>query len=178
MATPELIDAAVRGGIIIDESLLEDIRSRLSKIEQAVYEAVPIEQPWRLQQVVNEVRRSTAVNYSLSIIRGTMNNLITSGLVIETSCDVFVRETIHASASSGQEPTDLIKPDQKTDNNEDLADIFTELYESASSIVFSVEKLKENITKAAHEVSRQMSASEEKAKKLVELRALLQGITG
>jgi hypothetical protein len=65
----------------IYESVFQEIFESLSIIEKIVYEAVPIEQPARIQQVIVEVRRANKTSYSNSILESALSKLVRSGVV-------------------------------------------------------------------------------------------------
>lgn len=183
-ASLEVIDKAVNGipeKIIIDEVLFNDIYKNLSKIEKFVYQAVPIERPWRAAQIINEIRRSTTISYSLSLLEGTLSKLVGYGLIIETSNGVFIREIIHKPFSINELGDQVVnKGDMKTDKTKAQLHVdylFNELYEDVCKVESNIKALKLGIRNAATVINEHFEESEEKLKQLVQLKALLKGIS-
>jgi hypothetical protein len=156
----------------LDESVFADVYESLSVIEKIVYEAVPIDQPARFQQVICEVRRANKTDYSQRILEAALSRLVLSGIVIETSKDVFVREIVKPLEND----KDLIVAKKEPETQNGIADIFTNLFRMAEKLAVDAENLKVEINKAATEVDRQFAASEERSQKFKQLKELLSGI--
>jgi hypothetical protein len=156
----------------LDESVFAEVYESLSVIEKIVYESVPIDQPARFQQVICEVRRANKTDYSQRILEEALSRLVLSGIVIETSKDVFVREIVKPLEND----KDLIVAKKEPETQTGIADIFTNLFRMAEKLAADAENLKVEINKAATEVDRQFAASEERSQKFKQLKELLSGI--
>ncbi len=156
----------------MDETMFRDIYDSLSVIEKIVFEAVPIDQPARFQQVIFEVRRANKSSYPQKIIESALQNLVKSGIVVETSKEVYVREVVFLSSENKN--MSMIQ----TDPEDTLItrDIFKNLYEKAEKLSADVDSFKFEIQKTAEMIDKRIADSQQVSREFIQLKSLLKGI--
>lgn len=85
----------------INSVRFEAIHKGLSAVAQKVYQAVPMIDAWPYQAINAELQR-VGVAKDLTIIRGCLNSLVESGLIVEPERNKFVRVKVRGKSPAAE----------------------------------------------------------------------------
>lgn len=167
----------------ITQARFTSVYNGLSVVLQNLYECVPINDRWTVEQVASEFSRKTGTKPA-SEIKKMLNTLDSNGLVINDS-GLFRRVKVSGNPSS----LNLVKTTVITEKNEkarleiyqltparNVMDILSKIAANARTLAGDMKALATEIDDAALEIEQEFQNSEAKSEKLKQLQTLLKNI--
>lgn len=167
---------------IMNASRLASILNNLHTPERKIYDAVPIQDTWTTAQILGEINRKGGGISHISI-GGTLNNLKKRGIIKEPIRGYFQKVEVKAKVKkepvTQQKTTANSTPTQSEPekNGNVVFDILMELSERAEKVELSTTQLKADIETAALKVADMFQDATAKSEKLVQLQAILKGLS-
>lgn len=172
----------------MNNARFQSILKNLTNVARKVFDAIPISEAWTTQQVRSELIRSgVAVTREYSVIEGCINNLVSSGIVIENPRGYFKRVAVNEPDNQKrqivpkpiQQPKTVSEPEQMSTEEKkpfSVLDRLAGLANRASTLAISMKALASEIETAAIEAEQEMEKHAEGRKKLEQLQSLLKGL--
>lgn len=168
-----------RRGLKMKKTRFSQIYEGLSSVAKKAYEGTPIQEPWEIARIVEEVMRVTPSFRDARVIKGCLNTLVQSGLVKEVQSGKFQRVRVDIEENNMkkhiQQGVDCSSVVNKP-NNKSPIDKIAGLQSFAEKILNDVKALIDEIDTVAIDVEEQFSNQESESKKLKQLQELLKSL--
>ena len=159
----------------MNETKFNSTYSGLMPSFQKVVDAVPIAEHWDGQQIFNELQRTrSGVCRNYASLKGVLNKLVETGLVVESPRGMFKRVKVTASKPDVQQPAR--KEEQQMQQTQTKTASTLSTIDRLSVLAKQLTIIANDLETAALEIEEQNAANAEGRKKLEQLQALLKGV--
>ena len=90
----------------MNQDQLRRAESGLTNIARKVLSAIPLDEPWRAQDIAQELFRVTRSRVDINVLMGCINNLMSHGLVREKPSGMYRRCYVYENESVAEPPTE------------------------------------------------------------------------
>lgn len=149
----------------------------LNSVGKKVFEATPIETPWNLNQIHEELTRSGS-NVEYRLTQGALRHLCEAGLVYENKRGYFVRAPYRGKTAKKEEPpvatqiTTPVSPSAPVPATTEQGPI-----ERLTALSAKLRLLAKDVDDAALDLAEDFAEIEKQGEKFKQLQALLKGMT-
>lgn len=156
----------------------------LNGIARKVFEAVPKQESWTINQVMQEMKRCGSPNPDRHVVAGSLNHMLANGIVIEPMPGAFRQVTPGNAPTHDPVPTVVdqnpppAKPaTAKSADNGDLLDRFARISSKLNSIAAQMKDVVDEVGSISLEAIEAIESAEKKTGQLKQLQELLKGLT-
>ena len=174
----------------LDAMKAERIGSRLDGMARKALDAVPIEHPWDLAQIVSDITRTTGSRPDTKTVKAALGALVGQGLVLEPRDGRFVRVKIRPTLAAVPPapvkeekpmpaPTVVSPPNVPKREEREERDTLARMASMASNLrelARQADNVAEGLETVALEVAERMERIHADGDKLRQLQALLKSI--
>jgi hypothetical protein len=163
---------------VISQSKFNGAYKGLTVVAQKVFNTVPISEPWSMQSIAAELRR-TGSSVDFRVLGGCLNTLVDAGLIKEVSQGCFQREEVRPVTEKVKEEDEmaaagkLLTVPQKPKSSMDQLEV---LAKRAADLGHLAKQLSADIGELAINIGLQAEAEGTELTQLRQLKTILQGL--